>query len=690
MGGMPRSGGSTGQDRRRDIEGLRAIAVLAVLLYHLRVPGLGGGFAGVDVFFVISGFLITGLLLREVERTGRVSLREFYARRARRLLPAALVVIALTFAASWVVLSPTTRPDLVADVLGSTLYVVNWVLAARSVDYLAEGAGVSPLQHYWSLAVEEQFYLVWPLLVLLGLTLAARSRYAPRRVLLALLATLTVASLVWSVVATAQSPATAYFVTPTRLWQLGAGALLAFAVPALRRWPAGAAQVMALLGLALVVTTVLAVDSSTPWPGSAALLPVLGSAMVVAAGSTGHPTLVSRVLGLPPMVLLGGLSYSIYLIHWPLLVLVEEQRGALGPVGLTLVGVGTIGLAALMRVLVEDPVRFGSGLAGRPGRTLVAAGTGMAVLSVAAGVAWATRPTLGETTTAGPAALVADPWDSRWELREDPRSAYDTEGPLQPDPELAREDVPTYYDDGCQIQDGVAMFDTSCVYGDPDAETVVALWGDSKLGQYASALDAIALRESWRLEYYLKSACSPTVRGAVAEDCNAFGRATVEELIADPPHLVVIGSGGFEEPEQEGMVEGVRTLIDAGIDVVVVDDNPHPDQAAYECAAEHPRDLLACERRPKDISGRPFLALVHEATGAPVIDPNPWICPEEDTCPVAIGGQLVYRQGSHITDTYARSLTPFLYRGLAELGLTAASARDIALDDVPARPGDAR
>ncbi|WP_066639374.1 acyltransferase family protein [Serinicoccus hydrothermalis] len=680
----PRS--ASARDRRRDIEGLRAVAVLAVLLYHLRVPGVSGGFAGVDVFFVISGFLITGLLLREVERTGRVSQRDFYARRARRLLPAALVVVAATFAASWLVLSPTTRPDLVADVLGSTFYVVNWVLAARSVDYLAEGSGVSPLQHYWSLAVEEQFYLLWPLLVLLGLVLAARSRYAPRTALLALLATLTAASFVWSVVATAQSPATAYFVTPTRLWELGAGALLAFAVPALRGWPAAAAHVTALVGIGLVVVTVVAVDTSTPWPGSAALLPVLGSVLVIAAGSTGHPTVVSRALGLAPMVVVGGLSYSIYLVHWPLLVLLEEQRGALGPLGLALVGLGTVAIAALLRVLVEDPVRFSTGLSARPGRSLLAAGTAMAVVAGAAGLAWATRPTLGETTTAGPAALVADPWDWRWELVEDPRSAYDTEGPLQPDPSLAREDVPSYYEDGCQVRDGVDVPDPGCVYGERDADTVVALWGDSKLGQYASALDEIARRESWRLDYYLKSACSPTVSGAAAEDCNAFGRATVEQLLDDPPHLVIIGSGGFEEPEQEGMVEGARTLTDAGIDVVVVDDNPHPGHAAYECAAEHPSDLLTCEQPPQSVDGRPFLELVHEETGAPVIDLNPWICPEEDTCPVALGGQLVYRQGSHLTDTYARSLTPFLYRGLSELGFTEASVRDIAIGDVPARP----
>ncbi|WP_299518077.1 acyltransferase family protein [uncultured Serinicoccus sp.] len=689
---MPRPDPTTarGRGRRQDIEGLRAVAVIAVLLYHLRVPGLGGGFAGVDVFFVISGFLITGILLREIDRTGRVSLGDFWARRARRLLPAALVVVAATFAASWVVLPTSSRPDLLADVLGSTLYVVNWVLAARSVDYLAEGAGVSPLQHYWSLAVEEQFYLLWPLLVVVGLALAARTGTSPRRPLAVVLGLVTALSLGWSVVATAQSPQTAYLITPTRLWELSAGALLAFTVPALRRLPARAAQVAAAAGLALVLLTVLAVGPGTPWPGSAALLPVVGSALILAAGTSGTPTLVGRLLSVPPMVWVGGLSYGIYLVHWPLLVLVEEQRGPLGPAGLVLIGVLTVLLAWLLRLLVEDPVRYSTRLGVHPARSLLAAATAMALVTGVAGVAWAARPTLGATTAPGPAALVADATAEVWEPVGLPRRAYDRAGPVQPDPSLAREDVPGYYADGCQVQPGVAVPDPTCVYGDVDAPTRVALWGDSKLGQYASALEAIAQAESWRLELYLKSACSPTVSGATEPECDAFGQEVVRQLLADPPHLVLLGSGGFEAAERSGMVEGARALTDAGIDVVVVDDNAHPDHQAYECAAEHPEDLLACERPPRGIFRRPHLRAVHEATGAPVIDLNPWICPEETTCPAALGGQLVYRQGSHLTDTYARSLTPFLYRELSALGLTEAAPGDIALDDVPRQPSGGR
>ena len=256
---------------------------------------------------------------------------------------------------------------------------------------------------------------------------------------------------------------------------------------------------------------------------------------------------------------------------------------------------------------------------------------------------------------------------------------------MQPDPALARQDVPGYYADGCQVQQGVAEPDPSCVYGDPASRTRVALGATPSSASTPPAVDAIADAESWRLELYLKSACSPTVSGATEEDCNAFGREVVRRLLADPPHLVLIGSGGFEAPEREGIVEGARSLTDAGIDVVVVDDNAHPDHQAYECAAAHRDDLLACERAPRGTFGRAHLRAVHEATGAPVLDLTPWICPEGDTCPVALGGQLVYRQGSHLTDTYARSLTPFLYRGLSDLGLTDAAAGDIALDDVPPR-----
>ncbi|WP_256839078.1 acyltransferase family protein [Ornithinimicrobium faecis] len=677
---------------RHDVEGLRAIAVGTVLLYHLHMPGVSGGFAGVDVFFVISGFLITSALLREVERSGTVSIVDFYARRARRLLPAASVVILFTLVVGWFVLPVSARSNLLSDVFGSTLYVVNWVLASRSVDYLAEGSGASPLQHYWSLSVEEQFYLIWPLMILLAVLLAARFRLRPRRTMLLLLSLLGAASLVWSIVQTSANPATAYFATTTRLWELAAGAVLAFAVPRLAQLPRWAAQLAVAAGVAMILVSVTVYDQGTPWPGSAAILPVLGSVLVIAAGVPGRPTVVGRLLSLPPMVWIGGLSYAIYLWHWPLVVLAEARWGELAVPLLVGLGVLSILLAWATKILVEDPIRFRRSLSSRPWRSLAMGGLTMAIICGITGAAWISRPTLDDSiTTPGAAALVADPEAAVWEPITDPSSAYTQAGPLEPDPELARDDIPSYYADECQIAQGEPDPDPDCVYGVPDSDTEVVLWGDSKLGQYFAGYEAIAKNENWRLTTYLKSSCAATIAGHHMEDCNQFGRTVLDTLVSqeDPPHLVIMNSGSGPKPELlEGMTEAATQLQDAGIPVLLMMDNSSPGAEIYECAAEHIDDLRACDFPLQEPMGGQLMTSLSEATGATLLDVRAWICPEGPECPVAIGGQLIYRQGSHITDTYARTLTPFLYRELSELGFTEATAEEIELGDVPQRTSD--
>lgn len=311
----------------------------------------------------------------------------------------------------------------------------------------------------------------------------------------------------------------------------------------------------------------------------------------------------------------------------------------------------------------------------------------MAAICAVAITGWVARPSLqAETSSPGPAALVADPTAGEWLPHEDPTMAYSSTGPLEPDPALAPEDVPVYYADGCQIAQGDPRPDPGCVYGDPGSSTEVVLWGDSKLGQYFSAFDAIGRTEGWRLTTYLKSACAPTVAGD-EEDCNAFGRTVVDALLARPPHLVAISSGARTDPAlARGMVEAARELTAAGIPVVVVMDNPHPQQTAFECAAENIDDLRACDFTPSPAAGE-LLRQVAADADLPVIDLTPWFCGGPSTCPVAVGGQLVYRQGSHITDTYARSLTPFLHRELSARGYADTPVEQISLDDVPARTG---
>jgi len=368
---------------RGDIEGLRAVAVLMVLLYHAGAPFLPGGFVGVDVFFVISGFLITTLLIRELARTGTISLRGFYARRFKRLLPAAAALLLFVTVATPLLLPRTRWASTAWDVVASSLYSINWRLASQSLDYLAQGEAPSPLQHFWSLAVEEQFYLVWPLLILLA-TWGVRGRFQEGRhqaaggsgtastrqlttaVLLGL-SVVAVPSLAWSIHLTGAEQGPAYFVTTTRMWELAIGGGIAIGAAQFDRMPRRVAARMGWTGLAVVLGTGLILTTATPFPGAVALIPTLGTAAVIASGPAAGRSGPVRLLGSAPMRWVGGLSYSLYLWHWPLIVLATAWIGRplTLPEGLAVV-TASFAPAWLSRRYVEEPVRRSRPLTARP------------------------------------------------------------------------------------------------------------------------------------------------------------------------------------------------------------------------------------------------------------------------------------------------------------------------------------
>ncbi|MGI8947374.1 MAG: acyltransferase family protein [Ornithinimicrobium sp.] len=665
---------------RGDIEGMRAVAVLLVLLYHARVPGISGGFAGVDVFFVISGFLITSLLLREVRQHGSISIIGFYARRARRLLPAATVVLIATGMLGYAVLPAAARGDLGRDIVASTFYVVNWALARRSVDYLAEDATPSAVQHYWSLSVEEQFYLLWPLLMIGAVLLAAKTRTGPFRMMGLVLGVITLTSLLWSVIDTSRAPDTAYFVTTTRVWELGIGAMLAFAVPRLRGLSRSAAEILALLGVAAVAACAVLVTASTPWPGSAALLPVLGTAAVVAAGCSGSTTRTGSVLGAAPLRFLGGISYSLYLWHWPMLVYLDEVRPGTGLRGRMLVMALAILLAWLTKIAVEDPIRFRSSLAGAPLGTLTWAGATMTASAALALTLVLSTPTLGSDLpdwALGARALTQDPASQRPEVTADPSAALTATGRVYPDPELATEDVPQLYDDGCQVQTGVAE-PATCDYGDTESNRVVAVVGDSKVGQWLPALDVIGVQEGWLIRTYTKSRCSWTdatlsVEGQPYDDCSEWGKRVLADLTGpDKPMVVVTSSGsdvadgGASGSGSASLVEGYltywRQLQTNDVEVIALADNPGPGpgKQVYTCVGDNPQDYTVCNFPASEGRGTPSLrAATQRLPGVRFIDLSPWLCPDQ-VCSAVIGNVLVYRQGSHVTAAYAETMAQVL------------------------------
>lgn len=342
---------------RKDIEGLRAIAVLLVALCHAGVPGLAGGYIGVDVFFVISGFLITSLLLRPLELgSGRRMVRDFYARRVRRILPAATLTIVATIVASYYYLGFLRGDQIARDGLWTSLFAANIHFALNGTNYLAAQQPPSPLQNFWSLGVEEQFYLVWPALLLLVAWFAKR---IPLRIkLAAVLAVVFSTSLAWSIIQTNSDPTWAYFSPLTRAWELASGALIAVALPLLRTIPPIVAAAASWLGLCGILASAVLITAQTPFPGATALAPVVATSLTIIGGTRGLTTGAVRLLGLPPFQWLGMLSYSFYLWHWPILMIAAQYRGtSLSVVHNLLLLLVALAISAVTFYLLERPVR---------------------------------------------------------------------------------------------------------------------------------------------------------------------------------------------------------------------------------------------------------------------------------------------------------------------------------------------
>jgi peptidoglycan/LPS O-acetylase OafA/YrhL len=659
---------------------MRAIAVGVVLAFHAGVPWFAGGFVGVDMFFVLSGFLITGLLVREVTRTGRVGLGRFWARRVRRLLPASATVLVFSAIVTYVWLPITQRTDFGGDIVSAALYIVNWRLADRSVDYLAEDVGASPVQHYWSLSVEEQFYLLWPLLILaVALVFARRWRSGAFLALSAV----TLVSFVWSVNQSHASPGTAFFVSTTRIWELGVGALLALSASRVARLPGVLRALGGWLGLAAVAYAVLVFDGSTTWPGVHAVVPVLGAALMIASGIAATPGSPQRLLSLKPMVWIGGLSYSLYLWHWPMLVAAKARYPHLQLRWTVLLMVASIVPAWLCHRFIEDPVRFGSPFRATSralgmGAVLTAVGVGVGLL-LNASVGIGTVVTEAPKSDSPGARALSDPANAGVVWSD--IKAVDRMRPLAID---ATKDRPAQYDDrrGCQVRDGVST-PKFCTFGGSSAKHTVLIVGDSKMLQWQPALTTIAGRQGWNVVQAAKSACplaDVDSGGPETDKCRTWGKAVMVKILAMHPDLVIVSNrhgtarpDGAADPSEQteaamvgGLAKDWKAVTDAGIPLVALLDNPSPpgDRPVYECVAQHLRDLPKCafdRRRAVAESAAPAeRAAARLVPSVGVVDMSSVICPDATRCAPVIGNVLVYRQGSHLTTTYVDSAVPQL------------------------------
>jgi peptidoglycan/LPS O-acetylase OafA/YrhL len=688
---------------RPDIEGLRAVAVSLVLLYHAAVPGFGGGYVGVDVFFVVSGFLISGLLLRELETTGSISLPSFYARRLRRLLPAVALLILVTVAVSVAVLSPLRAGDVAADGVAAALYASNLRFAAQATDYLQSELAPSPLLHLWSLGVEEQFYLFWPALLLL----ATRAGTNRRVRVGALAATVVVASFALSSWLTTVNAPWAFFSLPTRAWELGIGALLAVSAARLAALPRSLAAVAGWLGLAMIVAAALLIDTSTPFPGIAALLPVLGTALAMLPGMRDTTGVPARYLGWRPARFLGRISYSLYLWHWPMLVLPTAFAGDTLPlpvrVGLML---AAIPVAYASQRWLEDPIRRGRLVGVVPRRNLAfAAALSIAVATSSLGLGFITTQRLAAATgIAGTAS--APPLPNLGGLAMTPSPSASGESPpasgdspqtsstsvptLPPPPggpvpadlipslSVARDDIPSIYENGCHLEQPPTAI-PDCVFGDPGSDKVVVLIGDSHAAQWFPALERLATERSWRLVSLTKSACTPawitvwntTFKRAYSE-CDEWRDRVLARVESEHPDVVILASShpyrsaGNGAPAASdggvalaaGLAETIDRLRPLADDVVLIGDTPKFDRDPPDCLSSHLDEALDCAESRESMVDESWLvteANVAHAAGATFIDPTDWACPT-DPCPAIVGRYLVYRDTHHLATPYVIAL----------------------------------
>lgn len=700
---------------RADLQGLRAVAVASVVLFHLRPELLPGGFVGVDVFFAISGFLITAHLLREAEGSGTVRLGRFWARRARRLLPAAFTVLLATLAASRILAPVGDLPRFLRETAWSALYIENWALAGSAVDYLAAEAAPSPLQHFWSLSVEEQFYLGWPILLLVVGRVVLRSRrrdgrsaMTVRRVAAVALGVVFVASASWSSVFTAQDPSPAYFATTTRAWEFAAGGLLAVLVAGQgRRRILGDPRIrvaIAWLGFAAIGVAALWFSGRTPFPGLSAALPVGGTLAVIWAAAPDVRWSPTAVLGRSSVQWLGDRSYAVYLWHWPVIVFggIVLSRSAT-VVEQVLLLVLTVGLAEATTRWVERPARFGRISVWGPRRVFGATAAAMGVVLVGAAVLLpgadarivAEQARIEARIEAAPDCFGAASLVSATSCSGANRSGGGARTVVVPDASLA--DTPP---ERCITDIRAAGFEV-CAYGASAATATrtVALMGDSHAEQWLPAFATAAEANGWRLLVVAKSSCpfsdaertEPGMSAAVLAEmragCLNWNRDALQLLQDDPGIDTLVVSARARNPVVAADGRDWREVAAAAFEdrwavvpesvehILVLRDTPAMSEDVLECARDATEPEEECGRARGDALVEDPQFDAASASDDPrvlPVDLTDAVC-EADRCSPVVGGVLAYRDSHHLSWVYAATLAPVV---------------QAVLDDLPPRTSD--
>jgi peptidoglycan/LPS O-acetylase OafA/YrhL len=682
---------------RDDIQGLRAVAVLLVVLAHAGVPFLRGGYIGVDVFFVLSGFLVTGILLSEAERNGRISLVGFYARRARRILPAAALTLAVTDIAASLLLNFVRARDAVGDGVWASFFLANFHFG-QATDYFARDQPPSPFEHYWTLAVEEQFYVVWPavvaLLVVGVAALRARRRsvgaHTARRLLFAVIVAVTVASLGWSVHATSVDPAPAYFSTLTRVWELSLGAALAVAAPSMTKLDTHACAVLGWLGLAGIAAAAVAFSPETPFPGYAALLPAGAAMLLLAAGVSSHcPRLsVGRVLSLLPLRYLGDRSYAFYLWHWPVLVIAAQYAGhALSLAANLALLAGAFLLSVVTYRFFENPIRRST----RTGKlkALVSPATAAAALLVALltlqlangtaaefeASAASVRPVALHEQAASP-ARVPKPLPAVVAAVRAAQRGAPIPAPLTPSVSNLRGDLYSF-PDGCTPAWTETSSKRLCRMGATSSGKTLVVFGDSHAQMWMPPILRLAQPDGWVVVPFVKLGCIPDfwkAKGGTDQRgrCGDWVRWAKQQAAALRPQVtLVIGSWAATRPWKPP-VRGVASLTAVmkrfSARVIILADAPHQRVNPTDCLLARDSTMKTCTTTatPADFRADNAIATAARKRGIGFVRTRGWFCTpasakgRNELCPLVINQTITSTDRGHIGQTYASELAqPF-------------------------------
>lgn len=701
---------------RSDIQGLRAIAVLVVIADHLLGYPIGG-FVGVDIFFVVSGFLITGLLIREQERQGHISFVDFYRRRVRRIVPVAAIVIIATCAASWAIFPTSRAQSIASDGFWALIFGANWHYAIVGTDYMQAEGPVSPLQHFWSLAVEEQFYVIWPWIIVLVLGVIARrlslDAIKARRILTVTFTAIVIVSFMFAVWESVANPTVAYFSTLSRAWELAVGSLLALTSSKFLNLPIKMRKILAYTGLCGIAWSLLFVTTSMPFPGPWAIVPVLGTTLVIVAGTGNTDNRYIPVLTNPVSQYIGNISYSLYLWHFPVIVIMGAIVPQESSIEWFLLIIGMFALSIASYHFIEDPIRKSSWL--EPGRkakrskkshlfdnnSIYAGVTVLALLTTLVSTLAFTKfaslepdqdvqAHIGTTSINPPTASLEIEDSEQVKLQAELAAAVSASSWPELDPsvdELKDNFVPEWVEDRCLNvnEDNVA----DCLYGDPSATKTAILLGDSVSISWMPGLRESLGAEGWKIQLLTMGQCPaigvPVTRPNDADSfttiCLNHQKWALNKVMEMNPDMVIVNSslgtinriaGADEIPDKMGIwsdatVEKLKDLkgsIDGDVVLLSV--------ALYGANLQECATKIS---RPSDctISNDNYLSTVNvekaaaaKVTGVRFISTVPWFCTANNRCPAFAGNTPIFVDGSHMTPEYSSRLARVL--GPALLG----------------------